>query len=158
MELELWLMRHGEAADPDAFGSDHERALTERGRRQVRELGLWLAARIAPPEVIWHSPLRRARETAKVMAEEFATEALEQPVLAPGMRAESLLAELAARSVSRALCVGHQPDIGRALSELIGGGRMSIAPGTCAAVAFRGPIIACAGSLRWFADAAWFTT
>ena len=156
MELELWLMRHGEAADADASGSDHGRPLTERGRRQVRQFAQWLAERQAVPDLVWHSPLRRARETAELLAEEFQMTASEQPLLSPGMKADSLLSRLAAQAVTRAVCVGHQPDIGAALRDMIGGGRVSVSPGTCAGVGFTGPLVIGAGSLRWLADPAWF--
>lgn len=156
MELELWLMRHGEAADPDAATSDHERPLTERGRQQVRQFARWMVERSAPPDVIWHSPLRRARQTAESIAAEFSMSAVEQTALAPGMQAGRLLDALASQGVFRAVCVGHQPDIGAALRDIIGGGRLQIAPGTCAAVTFSGPIAVGAGSLRWLADPGWF--
>jgi phosphohistidine phosphatase len=156
VELELWLMRHGEAAGSDASGTDHGRPLTERGRQQVQQFARWLAERAQAPDVVWHSPLRRARETAELMAAEFDLTAVEQIVLSPGMRADRLLEALAARTVMRAVCVGHQPDIGGALRDMIGGGRLLISPGTCAAVVFTGPIVAGAGSLRWLSDPAWF--
>ncbi|HUQ71562.1 MAG TPA: histidine phosphatase family protein [Planctomycetaceae bacterium] len=156
MELELWLMRHGEAAGADTSGTDHGRPLTEHGQQQVQQFARWLAGRVPAPDIVWHSPLRRARETAELMAAEFTLAVSEQPVLSPGMRADRLLEALAARTVTRAVCVGHQPDIGGALRDMIGGGRLLVPPGTCAAVVFTGPIVAGAGSLRWLADPAWF--
>lgn len=152
MELELWLMRHGEAAGADAAGSDAERPLTERGRRQVQQIACWLAERTPAPEVVWHSPLKRARQTAELIATEFAIRAEEQPVLAPGMDAAALLSALTMRNIERAVCVGHQPDVGQVLQELIGGGRIRIPPGVCAAVVFSGPIVVGAGALRWLTD------
>jgi phosphohistidine phosphatase SixA len=156
LELELWLMRHGEAAGSDSAGSDASRPLTERGQRQVQQFARWVAERSAPPDLIWYSPLVRARQTAELVAEEFQLTAEEQSVLSPGMDAETLLRKLAGHSVSRVICVGHQPDIGQALGEIIRGGRMSVSPGTCASVVFAGPIVSGAGTLRWLADPAWF--
>lgn len=57
----LYLVRHG-AADP--FGT-----LTEEGRRQCRLLGRRLAQ--APIDVIWHSPLSRAADSAAVIAQQL---------------------------------------------------------------------------------------
>ncbi|WP_193104356.1 histidine phosphatase family protein [Brachybacterium sp. FME24] len=54
----LYLARHGEA---DPLG-----ALTDRGREQSRRLGRRLAE--LPIDVIWHSPLPRATESAAVIA------------------------------------------------------------------------------------------
>lgn len=156
--LEVWIMRHGEAADPDQAASDAERALTELGRRQVAGLARWLMARTAPPERILHSSLKRARQTANIFAEEFQSADLlqESPTMSPGMTAQRLLQELAATTDSRVLCVGHQPDIGRCVAEMISGGRFTIPPGFCAAVTFSGPIAVGAGSLQWVCHPDWF--
>lgn len=156
--LEVWIMRHGEAADPDQAASDAERALTELGRRQVASLARWLMARTAPPDRILHSSLKRARQTANIFADELqALELLrESAAMAPGMTAQRLLQELAGTTDSRVLCVGHQPDIGRCVGEMIGGGRFTIPPGFCAAVTFSGPIAVGAGSLQWVCDPDWF--
>lgn len=55
----LYLARHGEA---DALG-----ALTTQGREQCRRLGHRLAD--LPIDVVWHSPLPRAVDSATVIAE-----------------------------------------------------------------------------------------
>jgi phosphohistidine phosphatase len=154
--LELWLMRHGEAEH--SAGSDGERALSERGRQQVRQFARWMAGRVPAPDLVWHSPLRRARETAELIADEYGvlSDLQEQSLLAPGLQAYRLVSALAERAVTRVVCVGHQPDIGRALADLVGGSRILIPPGLCAGVVFTGPITVGAGSLRWLADPAWF--
>lgn len=54
----LYLARHGEA---DALG-----ALTDRGREQCRLLGRRLAP--LPIDVVWHSPLPRAADSAREIA------------------------------------------------------------------------------------------
>jgi phosphohistidine phosphatase SixA len=156
--LELWIMRHGEAVSPEEASSDAERSLTDFGRRQVAGLARWLQGRIELPEQIWHSPLRRARQTATVVAEELGIvdRLREVRVMSPGMSAERLLRELSAIPATPILCVGHQPDVGRCVSELIGGGRFDIPPGFCACVAFRGPLAVGAGSVQWVADPNWF--
>jgi broad specificity phosphatase PhoE len=66
--LRLLLTRHGESQWQvlgDVAGSDSP--LTERGRRQADNLGRWLASHI-PVDHIYASPLKRARETAKLVA------------------------------------------------------------------------------------------
>jgi len=64
--MELFLIRHAHAEDtvPDAA-----RRLSPRGRRQARALARRLRAtgEFAPAE-LWHSTLRRARETAELLA------------------------------------------------------------------------------------------
>src|SRR5690606_12590749 len=60
--MRVYVVRHGEA-EPQS-SSDEARALTSRGREDVR--GLWqaLAARGAMPGPIYSSPYLRARQTA----------------------------------------------------------------------------------------------
>lgn len=63
--MKLWLLRHGEA-EPRAR-SDAERALTERGRKEVRQ-----SAKRLRGEVIAHilvSPYRRAQQSAELVRE-----------------------------------------------------------------------------------------
>jgi len=70
----LYLARHGRTA------YNHERrfqgrlpvALDEVGRQQALELAA--RARELSPAVIWSSPLRRARETAEIVAEQLGLE------------------------------------------------------------------------------------
>lgn len=63
--MTLWLLRHGEA-EPRAR-SDAERALTERGRKEVRRSAEHLQGR--PLRHILVSPYLRARQTAEIVRE-----------------------------------------------------------------------------------------
>lgn len=156
--MRLWLARHGDAVGIDEAGSDFERRLSEHGRGQMAQLGRWLKSREEPPDLILHSPLKRAVETAVILRQELDPNipiAVEN-LLSPGLRCEQLLAKLAARTEAVVLCVGHQPDIGRCLAEMLGGGRYSISPGSIAAVDFPQVIATGGGQLRWFIDPAWF--
>ena len=157
--LKLWLARHGEAVDPDAAYSDFDRTLTETGRRQVSGLARWLIERETPPELILHSPLVRARQTAETMAAEIGTDLVVVRVenaLSPGIDTEHLLKRLSDSMAEHVVCVGHQPDMSRCLSEMIGGGEIHFSPGTTARIDFGGPIIRHGGSLRWLANPRWF--
>lgn len=156
MALELWLMRHGEAEDADRAGSDAERGLTERGRRQCAAVGRWLAERAEPPQLILHSPLKRARQTAEVLANGVALQ--EEPELGPGMRSERLLGLLNGLGLTRVVCVGHQPDIGECLKACSESHRVQIPPGTLAVVTFSTTIATVGGGvLRGLLDPRWFS-
>ncbi len=157
--LTIWLARHGEAADPDAMSSDFARTLTERGRKQVAGFSNWIIERATPPDLILHSPLVRARQTAEVIAGEFGE--LNIPVrvenlLAPGINTEDLLSYVSRCAVERVVCVGHQPDMSRCLAEMIGGGHIAYSPGSVACDEFPGPIVRSAGRLLWFVEPNWF--
>ena len=70
--MNLILARHGESewmvrGDEAGFNSP----LTDRGRRQARMLGRWLAANQEGIDAIYASPLIRARDTAEIAAAEL---------------------------------------------------------------------------------------
>jgi probable phosphoglycerate mutase len=61
----LYLVRHGEQ-EHSATGDDPDAGLSDTGVRQVRMLGERLSG--VPFDVLRHSPLRRAAETAEILA------------------------------------------------------------------------------------------
>lgn len=157
--MQLWLMRHGEAVDADEAGSDSARWLSEWGRNQVAALGAWLAERAPAPDVILHSPLTRTTETAAILGTHWGRgDVTPEPAdsLGPGMRASQILRLLSSRPVESALCVGHQPDVGVTLGELVGSSRLAISPGTLACIEFRGPIVIGGGVLVGLLSPDWF--
>lgn len=156
--MHIWLARHAEAVHAEGFTTDFDRRLSETGHRQAAQLGRWLKAHEPAPELILHSPLKRAAETAELLREELGSEidCEESHVMEPGMSCDLLLSRLTSHTHETVLCVGHQPDIGRCLSELVGGGRFMIHPGTVACVAFPQIITPGAGQLRWMMDPGWF--
>jgi len=67
--MNLYLLRHAEAEEEAA--SDGERQLTGRGREQARTIGRFCARNDLYPEKIITSPLVRAQQTAKIVADEL---------------------------------------------------------------------------------------
>ena len=61
----LYLVRHGEQQDAEYGLPDGP--LSERGKRQARLIAERLGG--VPFDAVWHSPLERATETARIMAE-----------------------------------------------------------------------------------------
>jgi phosphohistidine phosphatase len=66
----LYLVRHGIAEGVSGKGArvDAERALTEEGREKSRDVAEGLQALDVRPTRIGASPLKRARETAQIIA------------------------------------------------------------------------------------------
>jgi phosphohistidine phosphatase len=116
--VNIYLMRHGEAADAPR---DRDRALTARGREQARTSARGLLALGAAPPRLWHSPYRRAAETAAIVAEVFGVAPLEDDRLVPDgdgvVVAGALLAERGG-----AIVVAHMPILPAILHELVGAG------------------------------------
>ena len=72
----LVLLRHAKADNP--FGmADADRPLTERGLRDARAAGRWLAQQ-ALPELVLCSPARRTRQTWQAVAEQLPAQAVPQ--------------------------------------------------------------------------------
>ncbi|MBM3866459.1 MAG: phosphohistidine phosphatase SixA [Verrucomicrobia bacterium] len=117
--MELHLIRHAHSEDT---APDEARRLTPRGRRQARALARRLRATgdFAPAEV-WHSTLRRARETAELLAP-AAPDAprREQPGLAPEDDPAAVARRLARKCAPVAI-VAHEPLLSTLASRLVTG-------------------------------------
>jgi phosphohistidine phosphatase len=135
----LILVRHGEAASTGGtVHSDEERPLTAKGIEDVTALGKFLAAIEPNPSIIISSPLLRAVQTARAIAGAYPADTLPlsvSNVLRSGTRPRDLWSELL--TLRRAgqtsiIAVGHQPDIGDAVSNYVAGSAVSVSimPGT----------------------------
>ena len=121
--MNLLLIRHGKAEDHGHPGGDGSRALTEKGRLQTRKVGRFLQAEGLVPDLVLHSPLVRARETAEIVAEVSGAGGLVQEGwLACGMYPEEALRELAAytATMGTVAIVGHEPDFSGLVGYVLG--------------------------------------
>ncbi|MBI5239970.1 MAG: phosphohistidine phosphatase SixA [Elusimicrobia bacterium] len=122
--MKLYILRHGQSpsAAEAKVAKDFDRPLSEQGRRDVRRAARLLAERGAHPDLILHSPLVRAAQTAKeaaaVLKPARGLEAFTP--LANELPAEDLAGELRRRSqgLGEVLAVGHQPQLGELVAAL----------------------------------------
>lgn len=70
--MELVFVRHGLPVRIDDAGGPADPALSEEGRRQAVRLAEWLAS--TGIDVVYSSPMRRARETAAPLADRLAVD------------------------------------------------------------------------------------
>jgi phosphohistidine phosphatase len=132
----IYLVRHAEAHDADR---DELRELTDRGKRVAERLGQFLRqARIVDAEVIWHSTLVRARQTAALMGREMGISILKEiKGLAPNDSPAAFARKLTAVR-SDIVIVGHNPHL-TALGTLLVKGEGANLPAVefpkCAALA-----------------------
>jgi len=117
----LILVRH---AKTEQGSPDIARALTERGRRDAREIGRWLAATDNVPDQVALSPSVRTRQTWEIAAEQLKS--------APTVREDqriydnsvgNLLAIIrdTEPSVRTLAIVGHSPSVHGCAVGLLGG-------------------------------------
>jgi phosphohistidine phosphatase len=114
-ERELLVLRHAKSGWDADVGSDFERSLAPRGRRDAPRIGDWLARRGLLPDYVVCSPAVRAAETATLVLNAMGLEG--QPSRwdkriydAGAQELIELLAEVPADS-KRALLIGHNPGL-----------------------------------------------
>jgi phosphohistidine phosphatase len=118
--VELWLVRHAAAVDREEFsGPDASRPLTSAGADRFERLSRWLVKRAGRPALILCSPTRRTRETAAILARQTDSPVRVEGGLGPGAGIASILALVAGCGVDRLALVGHEPDLGILLGELL---------------------------------------
>ncbi len=108
--MELLLVRHAIAEDAGASRRDHDRALTPVGIERFTRCAAGLASSGWRVDLVLHSPLLRARQTAELMTplvrDESKIEAFDLLAEPPD---EALLAAVERRGEERVALVGHEP-------------------------------------------------
>jgi phosphohistidine phosphatase len=150
-KIELYLLRHADAGDPEAWTRpDAERPLSAKGRRQAERLGRHLAAVEFAPDAILTSPKVRAAETAGLVAEALGRPVEEDERLAGPLGIDTLEAILTdAGSARRIVLVGHDPDFSEVLTDLVGAPGLSMRKGALARIDLDGSVEPGGGVLRW---------
>jgi len=118
--MRLYFLRHGPADWPDWEKPDDERPLTKAGRKEVHEVGEFLAALKAQPDLILTSPLPRASQTADIAGEHLKIRVREEKLLAPGFQIEDLTRLLRKFPQQELMLVGHEPDFTGVIKALAG--------------------------------------
>jgi phosphohistidine phosphatase len=124
--MNLYIIRHGIAADLGTAGvyKDHQRPLTDVGRKKMRVIARGLRACNVQLNQILSSPYLRARETAKILADEFKMKdrlAFSENLVPIGS-ADELIAEITQKYPLDSLAlVGHEPSLSALISFLLTG-------------------------------------
>lgn len=117
--MELYLLRHADADTPAA--TDEDRWLSEKGQEQSARVARFCKQQQILPALVLTSPVRRARETAEIVATELGVEVLTVPWLTCGLQPETALNELSAFTAqSPVMLVGHEPDFSLLAGALLG--------------------------------------
>lgn len=136
--MRLYFLRHGIAVPRTGWtGDDGLRPLTSEGvwvmhREAIALVGLGLA-----PGAMVTSPLLRARRTAEIVAEALglADRLIDDARLAHGCNACAVAEVLASLgSVDEVMLIGHEPEFGATISEIIGGAAVTLEKGGLARV------------------------
>src|SRR5579863_5406571 len=110
--MELYILRHGIAADGEAGQPDSGRTLTPEGRKKLRAMLQSAAAAGVAPSLILTSPYKRAVQTAQLAAAAlgYGGELLRTNALVPGSTPQAVWEEVRVhRDQRQILLSGHEP-------------------------------------------------
>jgi phosphohistidine phosphatase len=125
MPTQLYLIRHGIAADPSNYADDRDRPLTAEGcsktkavAAKLKEMELWF-------DEILTSPLVRAQQTAEILLQaNLSAQMTTTEMLAPKGSFSNWLNERAAKfpvAPQTFALIGHEPDLSQWAELLIWG-------------------------------------
>lgn len=123
--MKLHLVRHAIAEQRGTVKDDNSRALTDEGKTKMSRAARGLDKMKVRPNLILASPLKRALETAEILANGLGGPKLEVLAeLAPGTDPGSVVSALKRYSKARELMlVGHEPDLSYLVSFLLTGAK-----------------------------------
>lgn len=121
----LYFLRHAIAGQHEAPEIDDEKALTESGIKKMEKAAEGIATIVKSFDVILSSPLKRAAQTATIVARAVGyKEKIEySDLLRPGAQIGSLMSSFAKygnNAKESILLVGHEPDMSKMIASLIG--------------------------------------
>ena len=158
--MRLLIVRHGVAAEREDFAAtgkdDDLRPLTTDGRRKMRRIAKGLLAITEPPDLLVASPLTRAMQTAKILAELYGVQA---GATVDALRPDSplpMFAEWAGQQTvhSTIAIVGHEPHLSELTTWLMSGrteSRIVLKKGGACLLSFEGSVRRGEGMLEWLA-------
>ena len=115
MSITLYIVRHAKAEDRAIFMADHDRQLTSDGIMAAARMGRYLHEKTILPDVIISSTAPRARDTAKVIAEQIefdpAKIQLDDLLFDGGPKAYLAALNGLPATAQTAMIVGHNPDV-----------------------------------------------
>ncbi len=155
--MDVILIRHGKAGnrDPNSWPDDDDRPLTAEGQAEHRAVTRAAKKMGIKFDFLVTSPLKRARETADIVANVYRWP--EEPQVAAELGhgySVSAVVKLLAKfpPTSRVALVGHEPDFSELATALIGGKTglgLQIKKSGIAGIRFEGPAEAGAGLLLY---------
>ncbi|MFG0284843.1 MAG: SixA phosphatase family protein [Phycisphaerales bacterium JB039] len=145
----VWIIRHGKAEQQSVSGSDFDRELRGRGRRQAQWLAGQFEAREDAPGRVISSPAARARQTGEIVSAALGVEIdFDDRLLVdePAGALVDLLEEVAAGGAASVALVGHNPQLS-ALASALGDDAVSLRTGQAALLDLPGEIEPGAGAI-----------
>jgi phosphohistidine phosphatase len=154
LNMDIYILRHGDA-EPGGKGlPDADRTLTSKGRRDVERVAGFARDAKLRPGAILTSPYQRAVETAAIAAKVLGgkPQPAETAALLPDARPERIWKELRSLDgVKQVLIAGHEPHLSRLAAYLLGAPalRLDLKKGALTRIRVDGLGAAPHGELKW---------
>jgi phosphohistidine phosphatase len=153
--MQVYLLRHGVAEEDRSGLSDADRALTQDGRRKLRQTLQTASQADVRPTLILTSSLKRAVETAEIAQDVlgYKGELLRTEALLPGSSVEEVWDELRVHANEAAIVlVGHNPLFAELAGYLLGTPELhvDVKKGSLLRIDFESLSSQAKGILRWF--------
>nr|WP_294840579.1 histidine phosphatase family protein [uncultured Methylotenera sp.] len=117
----LIIWRHAEAEVQSDSGHDSDRALTKRGRKDAAKIAKWLHKHLPEHTELLCSPARRCLQTADALHELNHMEIKIADYLTVDSDVACMMQAIANEDNTQTiLLVGHQPNLGLFISQLLG--------------------------------------
>ena len=127
--MQVYILRHGIAEEGSPGGKDADRALTNDGRKRLREVLRLAEKGDVVPSLIITSPFLRAVQTAEVAMEVlgYANDLLRTEALIPSSEPEDVWEELRIhQGIMQLMLVGHEPLLSRVVGFLLNSPSLNI--------------------------------
>lgn len=153
--VDLFILRHGKAQPADCTTHDADRALTGKGRDEITSVAQWMVSRGYDFDVIATSPLKRARQTAEIIASfqgaKHRVVVWESLAIAGDL--DAICRNLGEYEKSgKVLIVGHEPTLSMLISRIITGtdtAAIVMAKGGLAKIRNYSSLYRPSGELQW---------
>lgn len=123
--MEIYVLRHAIATEPEHGDRNAERTLTHEGRERMRRSTRCWDGLGVVVDVIMTSPYTRARQTAEIAGHALGIPDRVEvcPQLAAGASPSEIVRVVAERCQEdhRVMLIGHEPDLGQLVSLLVCG-------------------------------------
>jgi phosphohistidine phosphatase len=161
VSMRLLVVRHGKAKERDEFAAsgeiDSKRPLTRKGRRRMTDAAIGLQRLLPEISLIATSPLVRAEESARLIAEIYPdAPVVTRNELAPAEGEEEVIHWLNQRGEEVIAIVGHEPDLSRLIGMLLKPNEDEVGDlekGAMCLIAFPERCERAAGKLAWHKSA-----
>lgn len=124
--LKLLLLRHAKSSWDDLDHTDHQRPLNKRGFEAAPKMGNYITTMGLTPKLILSSTATRARQTTRLVSEQFDTEIetrfMDELYNFSGFHTPLNIIRSQAENQSTVLLVGHNPTMEELANELTGAG------------------------------------